>query len=157
FIAGLNDSKKLTAKQREQLEEEIKEKAIAWSVQVVSPVYIDRYNILQATFQAMRQAIEKLDMKPEHVLVDGVSIPNIDLPQTSIVKGDSKCASIAAASVLAKVARDRLMEEYDTLYPEYGFKQHKGYPTADHLDAIARYGPCPIHRKTFRGVKEYIR
>lgn len=153
-ILYLNDSKKLSPKRRQELFEEIKEKAIAWNVGLASPERIDEINILQATYEAMAAAIQGLKVTPQVLLNDAVTIPGIDLPQVSIVKGDAKSVSIAAASILAKVTRDRMMEEYDSLYPEYGFGKHKGYGTAAHIQAIKEYGPCPIHRLTF--IKKFI-
>ncbi len=153
-ILYLNDSKKLSPKRRQELFEEIKEKAIAWNVGLVSPERIDEINILQATYEAMAAVIRGLKITPQVLLNDAVTIPGIDLPQVSIVKGDAKSVSIAAASILAKVTRDRMMEEYDSLYPEYGFGKHKGYGTAAHIQAIKEYGPCPIHRLTF--IKKFI-
>lgn len=153
-ILYLNDSKKLSPKRRQELFEEIKEKAIAWNVGLASPERIDEINILQATYEAMAAAIRGLKVTPQVLLNDAVTIPGIDLPQVSIVKGDAKSVSIAAASILAKVTRDRMMEEYDSLYPEYGFGKHKGYGTAAHIQAIKEYGPCPIHRLTF--IKKFI-
>ena len=148
-ILRLNDSKKLSPKVRDELFDEIKEKAIAWNVAVVSPVRIDEINILQATYGAMREAIAGLSTVPGVLLNDAVSIPGISIRQVPIIKGDAKSLSIAAASILAKVTRDRMMEEYGRVYPEYGFEKHKGYGTAAHMDAIRRLGPCPIHRRTF--------
>ena len=148
-ILRLNDSKKLSPKVRDELFDEIKEKAIAWNVAVVSPARIDEINILQATYEAMREAIDGLSTAPGVLLNDAVSIPGISIRQVPIIKGDAKSLSIAAASILAKVTRDRMMEEYGRVYPEYGFEKHKGYGTAAHMDAIRRLGPCPIHRRTF--------
>ncbi len=148
-ILFLNDSKKLSEKRREALFEEIKEKAAAWSVGVVGPDVIDEINILQATYQAMRQAISGLSIKPDLLLNDAVTIPEVEIGQIPIVKGDAKSVSIAAASIMAKVTRDRMMAEYDTLFPQYGFAKHKGYGTAAHIAAIREYGPCPIHRRSF--------
>ncbi len=148
-ILYLNDSKKLSEKKRELLYEEIKEKAVSWGVGVVGPGRIDEINILQATYEAMREAVTQLNPSPEILLNDAVTIPGIDLMQIPIVKGDAKSVSIAAASIMAKVTRDRMMAEYDALYPEYGFARHKGYGTAVHIQAIKEHGPCPIHRSTF--------
>lgn len=153
-ILYLNDSKKLSEKRREELFIEIKEKAIAWGVGLVSPERIDEINILQATYEAMRLAVGQLNPQPEVLLNDAVTIPGIDLPQTSIIKGDAKSVSIAAASILAKVTRDHMMAEYDAIYPEYGFAKHKGYGTAAHIEAIRRLGPCAIHRRSF--IKNFI-
>ena len=153
-ILYLNDSKKLSPRRRQELFEEIKEKAIAWNVGLASPERIDEINILQATYEAMAAAVRGLKAEPQVLLNDAVTIPGIAIPQVSIVKGDAKSVSIAAASILAKVTRDRMMEEYDILYPEYGFGKHKGYGTAAHIQAIKEYGPCPIHRLTF--IKKFI-
>lgn len=148
-ILYLNDSKKLSESRREELFLEIKEKAIAWSVGIVGPERIDEINILQATYEAMRQAIAKLDPAPQVLLNDAVMIPQITIPQVPIIKGDAKSVSIAAASILAKVTRDHMMEEYDKEYPEYGFAKHKGYGTPAHIAALKEFGPTPIHRRTF--------
>lgn len=148
-ILFLNDSKKLSEKQREALYLEIQEKACAYGVGVVGADRIDEINILQATYEAMRQAIGKLGVEPEVLLNDAVTIPGIAHFQIPIVKGDSKSVSIAAASVMAKVTRDHMMEEYDKIFPEYGFAKHKGYGTAAHIKALKEHGPCPIHRRSF--------
>ncbi len=148
-ILYLNDSKKLSESRREELFLEIKEKAIAWSVGIVGPERIDEINILQATYEAMRQTIAKLDPAPQVLLNDAVTIPQITIPQVPIIKGDAKSVSIAAASILAKVTRDHMMEEYDKEYPEYGFAKHKGYGTPAHIAALKEFGPTPIHRRTF--------
>lgn len=153
-ILYLNDSKKLTEKRREELFLEIQEKAISWSVGMASPERIDEINILQATYEAMRQAITGLRVVPEILLNDAVTIPEVTIRQLSIIKGDAKSVSIAAASVLAKVTRDHMMVEYDKLYPEYGFAKHKGYGTAAHIAALKEFGPTPIHRKTF--IKNFV-
>ena len=148
-IFYLNDSKKLSEKKRDLLFDEIKEKAVAYGIGIVSPQVIDEINILQATYEAMRQAISQLNVIPEILLNDAVTIPGVDIMQVPIVKGDAKSVSIAAASILAKVTRDRMMMEYDQIYPDYGFAKHKGYGTAAHIAALKEYGPCPIHRRTF--------
>lgn len=150
-ILYLNDSKKLSEKRREELFLEIKEKAVSWATGVVSPEEIDEINILQATYKAMRQAFEKLSPVPRVLLNDAVTIPGISpsLIQVPIIKGDAKSASIAAASIVAKVTRDHMMSEYDKLYPQYGFAGHKGYGTAAHIAAIREHGPCSIHRRSF--------
>lgn len=153
-ILYLNDSKKLSQKRREELFEEIKDKAVAWSVGITNAGEIDRINILQATYEAMRKAIAGLSVRPDLLLNDAVIIPDIDIEQVKIIKGDAKSVSIAAASIMAKVTRDHLMEEYDALYPEYGFGKHKGYGTAAHMAAIEEHGLCPIHRRTF--LKKYL-
>ena len=150
-ILYLNDSKKLTEKRREELFDEIKEKAVCWGVGIVSPARIDEINILQATYEAMRDAVSQLDPAPNLLLNDAVTIPQVNIPQVPIIKGDAKSLSIAAASVLAKVTRDRLMKEYDKVMPEYGFSSHKGYGSAAHIEALKKYGPSPIHRKSFIG------
>lgn len=148
-ILYINDSKRLTPKRRDELFEEIRKDALAWHVALIGPERIDEINILQATYEAMREAIAALRPEPHAIVADAVTIPGVEIPQIGIVKGDAKCASIAAASILAKVTRDRLMEEYDARYPEYGFASHKGYGTKAHIDALREYGPCPIHRRTF--------
>lgn len=149
-ILWLNDSKKLSEKRREELFQEIQEKAVTFGVGVVSPAVIDEINILKATYEAMRQAVSALSSEPDILLNDAVIIPGIDeKKQVKIIKGDAKSVSIAAASILAKVTRDRMMGEYDKLYPEYGFAQHKGYGTKAHMDAIREFGVCPIHRRSF--------
>ena len=153
-ILYLNDSKKLSEKKREELYGEIMEKAIAVGVGIVDNETIDRVNILQATYMAMRQAIAALNPKPDFILADAVTIPEIAIPQKGIIKGDAKSASIAAGSIIAKVTRDRMMYEYDRLYPEYGFASHKGYGTAAHIAAIKKYGPLSVHRRTF--IHSYI-
>lgn len=153
-ILWLNDSKKLSAKKREELYDVIMEEAIAVGVGYASPARIDEINILQATYEAMREAIQKLSVKPQILLNDAVTIPQIEIPQVPIIKGDAKSVSIAAASIIAKVTRDRLMEEYDKLMPEYGFSSHKGYGSKSHIEAIQKYGPTPIHRTTF--IKNFV-
>ncbi|WP_333652978.1 ribonuclease HII [Lacrimispora sp.] len=145
----LNDSKKLTEKRREALFDEIQEKAIAFSIGMVGADTIDEINILQATYEAMRRAIKGLNTVPQVLLNDAVTIPEVTIPQVPIIKGDAKSVSIAAASVLAKVTRDRMMQEYDKLFPEYGFAKNKGYGTAVHIAALKEIGPCPIHRRSF--------
>ena len=148
-ILYLNDSKKLSASRREALYDEIMEKAVAVGVGMASPARIDEINILQATYEAMREAISKLEPAPDILLNDAVTIPQVPIKQIAIIKGDAKSLSIAAASVMAKVSRDRLMVQYAEMYPEYGFEGHKGYGSAAHIEAIKKYGPCPIHRLTF--------
>ena len=148
-ILYINDSKKLSETKREEVYKEIDKYAVAYGVGIVSPERIDEINILQATYEAMRTAIHKLSVTPDILLNDAVTIPMVDIKQVPIIKGDAKSQSIAAASIVAKVTRDHLMEEYDKLYPEYGFAKHKGYGTAAHIKAIKEYGPCPIHRRTF--------
>ncbi len=149
-IEGLNDSKKLTEKRREALYDIIIEKAVAYGIAVATEQEIDEINILQATFLAMRRAVEQLSVKPEIALVDGNREPDFgDLPVRTIVKGDSKSANIAAASILAKVTRDRFMVEIDAEYSQYGFAVHKGYGTQKHYAALREHGACPIHRRSF--------
>lgn len=148
-ILHLNDSKKLSEKRREELFAVIKEKALAWSVGMASPARIDEINILQATYEAMREAVNGLGIKPDVLLNDAVIIPGLSIRQVPIIKGDAKSLSIAAASILAKVTRDHMMAEYDGMYPGYGFARHKGYGTAAHIKAIKELGPCPIHRRSF--------
>ncbi|MCI9559652.1 ribonuclease HII [Clostridiaceae bacterium] len=148
-ILYLNDSKKLSEKRRGELFLEIQKKAVAWSVGVMEPQDIDRMNILQATYEAMRRAIAGLETEPDLLLNDAVTIPGLQVLQVNIIKGDAKSVSIAAASIVAKVTRDHLMKEYDSKYPEYGFAKHKGYGTGEHIAALLKHGPCPIHRKTF--------
>lgn len=149
-IEGLDDSKKLTEKKRERLYDIIKETAVAYSVAYGTLEEIETVNILEATYLAMNRAIEGLNVKPDFALIDGNRIPRgIKIPCETIVKGDSKSMSVAAASVLAKVTRDRLMLEYDKKYPEYNFKKHKGYGTKEHTELIKQYGPCEIHRLSF--------
>lgn len=148
-IDGINDSKKLSEKKREALYDIITEKAIAYSVFMVGADVIDEINILQATFLAMRTAVENLDVKPDIVLVDGNGKPGLDVEERTVVKGDAKSISIAAASILAKVTRDRYMLEVDKKYPEYQFARHKGYGTKLHYEKIAENGICPEHRRTF--------
>ena len=151
FLMYLDDSKKVTEKRREVLYDQIKETAVSFGIGMASPELIDEINILQATYEAMRKAIAALDPVPAVLLNDAVTIPAIAVPQVPIIKGDSKSVSIAAASILAKVTRDRMMKELDAVYPEYGFAKHKGYGTAEHIAAIKKYGPCAIHRRSFIG------
>lgn len=148
-ILYLNDSKKLSAKKREELYEVIQKEAVSIGVGMASPARIDEINILQATYEAMRQAVSKLSVCPQLLLNDAVTIPQIELPQVPIIKGDAKSASIAAASIVAKVTRDRLMVEYDKAMPGYGFASNKGYGSSEHIEALKKYGPSPIHRASF--------
>lgn len=145
----LNDSKKLSEKKREELYAEIMEAAVAVGIGYNTPARIDEINILQATYEAMREAVSHLSVKPDLLLNDAVTIPKITVKQVPIIKGDAKSISIAAASIVAKVTRDRLMVKYDEIYPEYGFASNKGYGSSMHIDAIKKYGPTPIHRKSF--------
>ena len=153
-ILYINDSKKLTAKKREELYEVIMEKAVAVGTGMVSPQRIDEINILQATYEAMRQAIQNLSVTPDILLNDAVTIPEVSIRQVPIIKGDAKSISIGAASIIAKVTRDRLMEEYDAILPGYGFASNKGYGSAAHIAAIQENGPTPIHRMTF--IKNFV-
>ena len=150
-ILYINDSKKLSASKREELYDVIMEKAVAVGIGMVGPERIDEINILQATYEAMRQAISKLDPQPDLLLNDAVNIPGVTIKQVPIIKGDAKSISIGAASIVAKVTRDRMMEEYDHIFPEYGFASNKGYGSAEHIAAIRKYGPTPIHRRSFIG------
>lgn len=153
-ILYINDSKKLSPQKREQLYDEIMEKAVAAGIGMVSPKRIDEINILQATYEAMREAIKQLRVVPDILLNDAVTIPEVSIPQVPIIKGDAKSMSIGAASIIAKVTRDRLMTEYDRLMPEYGFADNKGYGSAAHIEALKKYGPSPIHRKSF--IKNFV-
>lgn len=148
-ILYINDSKKLSAKKREELYEVIMEKAVCAKTAVVSSKVIDKINILQATYEAMRQAIANLSIKPELLLNDAVMIPGVDIKQVPIIKGDAKSISIGAASIMAKVYRDHMMEEYDKVFPGYDFASNKGYGSKEHIEALHRLGPCPIHRCSF--------
>lgn len=148
-ILYINDSKQLSAAKREELYDIIRKKAIAVKTAYSSPEVIDDINILQATYRAMREAINELDVKPDILLNDAVNIPEVNIKQVPIIKGDAKSISIAAASIIAKVERDRLMAMYDELYPEYGFVKNKGYGSKEHIEALRKYGPCPIHRRSF--------
>jgi ribonuclease HII len=156
-IKGLADSKKLSARRREALFDEIRAKALCCSVAQASVEEIDELNILQATLLAMRRAVMGLRLPPKLVLVDGNRLPVLDIRAEAIVKGDDKVPAISAASILAKVTRDRWCLEYHQQFPQYGFDQHKGYGTADHLAALRLHGPCPQHRRTFRPVTDLLR
>ena len=150
MIEGVNDSKKVSEKKREKLFELIKEEAISYGIGIIWQEEIDEINILEATKKALTKSLEEMEIKPEIILVDALTkINTLGIPYRSVVKGDAKIYSIAAASILAKVTRDRIMREMDELYPQYGFAAHKGYGTAKHMEAIREYGLCPIHRKTF--------
>lgn len=152
-LDGIKDSKKLSERQRELAETRIRVEAVAIGLGIVEPETIDRINILQATRQAMREAFLALAPPPDCVLIDGLPVPNFPCPhQRAIIGGDGVCASIAAASIVAKVARDRMMHAYHAVYPEYGFDGHKGYGSAKHLEALQTHGPCPIHRRSFAPV-----
>ncbi len=153
-ILYINDSKKLSEKKREELYDIIMEKAVAVGIGYASHIRIDEINILQATYEAMREAISKLSVKPDILLNDAVTIPGVDIKQVPIIKGDAKSISIGAASIIAKVTRDRLMVEYDSKYPGYGFASNKGYGSAAHIAAIKEIGPCDIHRRSF--IKNFV-
>ncbi len=148
-ILYINDSKKLSEKKREELYDIIMKQAVAVGIGCSTPERIDEINILQATYEAMREAISKLEPEPDLLLNDAVTIPQVKIRQVPIIKGDAKSISIGAASIVAKVTRDRLMVQYDEIYPEYGFASHKGYGAQAHVDALRKYGPCPIHRRSF--------
>jgi len=152
-IEGLNDSKKLSEKKRNALFDEIQEKALSWAIARASVAEIDELNILQASLLAMKRAVEALDIQPEHVLVDGNKIPKWSYQAEAVVKGDGRVACIGAASILAKVTRDREMADFDAVYPGYGFAGHKGYPTKVHMEAVERLGVCPIHRRSYGPIK----
>ena len=154
LIPGLNDSKKLTEEKREALYDIIMEQAVAVGIGMASPQRIDEINILQATYEAMREAISKLFVQPDLLLNDAVTIPQVSIQQVPIIKGDAKSISIGAASIVAKVTRDRMMEEYDKILPEYGFASNKGYGSAEHIAALKKYGPSPIHRASF--IKNFV-
>lgn len=156
-VSGLRDSKKLTTRRREQLFDEILHKAKAAAVARASVEEIDRINILQASLLAMHRAVDALDILPPFVFVDGNRCPNWPYSSRAVVKGDSLVPAIAAASILAKVTRDREMLELDTVYPGYGFAQHKGYPTSVHLDALRKLGPCPVHRRSYAPVADVLK
>jgi ribonuclease HII len=155
-IPGVDDSKKLTAARRDALYDRIMAEALAVGVGVSDSQTVDRINILQATLRAMETAVRELSTAPDYLLIDGITKTSLHIPQKTVKQGDGRSLSIAAASIIAKVTRDRMMAEYDRQYPGYGFAGHKGYGSAAHLAAIARLGPCPIHRLTFRGVREHI-
>lgn len=156
-LALVNDSKVLSAKKREHLFGLIRQKAAAVEIGVADNLIIDKINILQASFLAMRQAVRRINIKPDYVLLDGrFRIPKLELPQRAIVKGDAKVWTIAAASIIAKVSRDWLMQEIDKQYPDYGFAKHKGYGTKQHLGSLRTHGPCPLHRCSFSPLKEMI-
>ena len=155
MIEGVNDSKKVSEKKREKLYDIILEEAISYSVAIIGQDVIDKINILNATKQGVTKVVEELDVKPDLILVDALThIDTKGIPYDSIIKGDAKCYNIAAASIIAKVTRDRIMRQWDEIYPQYGFINHKGYGTAKHIQALKEYGPCPIHRKSF--IKNFI-
>lgn len=155
-LPGVNDSKLLSEKRRLQMVPEIKRRALAWSIVMISPRRIDQENILKATKEAMRTAVSELDPRPDFLLVDAVNIPDLDIKQYSIIKGDSLSISIACASIIAKVERDGIMQTYDSIYPGYGFARHKGYATREHILALQGLGPTPIHRGSFEPVKTML-
>ncbi len=155
-LPGVDDSKVLSEKKRQILDGEIKKNATAWGIGIVSPAFIDRENILNATREAMRRAIKELSPGPDFLLIDAVKIPDIEINQLPIIKGDALSISIACASIIAKVARDEIMKNYDDSYPGYGFARHKGYATREHLLAVKEYGPCPIHRESFEPIKSML-
>ena len=155
IIEGVNDSKKVSEKKREKLYEEITSSAIAWGVGIIDQTEIDNINILNATKKGLTQSLKELEVKPDLILVDALTkIDTLGIPYRSIIKGDAKSYSIAAASIIAKVTRDRIMRQWDELYPMYGFEKHKGYGTKMHIEAIKEYGICPLHRRSF--VKKFI-
>lgn len=150
MIEGVNDSKKISEKKRELLYDKIIDEAISYSVAIIDQNTIDEINILQATKKGVTDVVKGLDIRPDLIIIDALTHIDTDgVPYESIIKGDAKCYSIGAASIIAKVTRDRIMREWDTVYPQYGFAQHKGYGTAKHIAALKEYGPCPLHRKTF--------
>ena len=156
-LSGLNDSKQLTAGQRDEFFQALTtDPRVRFGIGIVDAGWIDRINILQATHRAMAEALRRLPVQPDHVLVDGLPVKSLVIAQTALVKGDARSFSIAAASVIAKVTRDRLMLELHAQYPVYGFDQHKGYPTPEHLAALRAHGPCPFHRRTFGPVRERL-
>lgn len=156
FLAGVNDSKQLSPKKRRRLAAEIKQESVAWAVAMLSSTYIDRHNILNATREAMRMAIQHLRPRPDFLLIDAVHISDINIRQQSIIKGDCLSISIACASIIAKVERDKFMEACDLLYPGYGLAKHKGYGTREHKLAIQKLGPSPIHRESFEPLKSML-
>jgi ribonuclease HII len=155
-IEGLNDSKKLSEKKRQQLAIEIKRKALSWSIARADIAEIDTINILQASLLAMKRAVENLEIQPDHVQIDGNRCPEMDYSMEAIIKGDGLIPAISAASIIAKVARDEEMCDWDKVYPEYGFAAHKGYPTKQHREALLKYGVTPIHRRSFAPVKKLL-
>ena len=154
-VLGVNDSKKLSEKRREELYDVILGEAVDWSIGMLDPEVIDRINILEATKEAMAEAVAGLRKRPDHVLIDALTLPSLEIPQTGVVKGDANCLCIAAASIVAKVTRDRMMAEYHKMYPAYGFDRNKGYGTKAHYEGIEKEGICPIHRRTF--LKKYCK
>ena len=155
-IGGLRDSKKLSAKRREELAEEIKYKALSWSINIASLAEVETLNVLNATLLGMKRAVEGLHIRPSKVFVDGNRLPNLDIPAEAIVKGDDLIPAISAASIIAKVERDKVIKELHQMYPQYGFDKHKGYLTKAHMAALKEHGPCPIHRKTYGPIRELL-
>jgi len=156
-IVGLNDSKKLSEKRREEIFEKIIDLELVCAIGIIDNEDIDKMNILKASLMAMRKAITDLKQSPDFVLVDGdYPVPNIIQPQMAVIKGDQRCKAIAAASIIAKVTRDKIMDRYEALYPSFSFSKHKGYPTPDHISQLKEYGPCDIHRKSFKPVAELM-
>jgi ribonuclease HII len=156
YLAGIDDSKKLNARTRLELAVHIKEKALTWAVCFISPAYLDRVNIYNAAREAMQTAVLHLAVKPDLLLVDAMKLPGLSIDYQSIIKGDSLSISIACASILAKVERDQCMENFDSIYPHYGFARHKGYATREHLEKISCHGACPIHRTSFEPIKTMV-
>lgn len=154
-IEGINDSKQLTSKKRQELYKRIMKEALDYNIVFISVEEVDELNIYQATKKGMLEAIRGLKLSPDHVLIDAMPLNELEISHESIIHGDARCASVAAASILAKVTRDNYMEKMDIKYPNYGFKKHKGYGTKLHFEALEKYGPCPIHRKTFFPVSKY--
>jgi len=150
----LADSKSLSERRRKELYLLIKDRALSWNISFISSKEIDRKNILQATLLAMKKAVEGLEIKPDKIVIDGISRPNLDIPSTTIIKGDTKHKSIMAASIIAKVTRDEFMKKLDKKFPQYGFLKHKGYPTKFHFNALELYGPCEQHRASFKPLKD---
>ena len=155
-IPGVDDSKKLSESRRESLYEEILQKSAGYGIGIVSREIIDQINILQASLEAMKQAVLKLPIEPDFLLIDGPYLPDVDLPMKALPHGDSLSLSVAAASIIAKVTRDRIMRKLDRMYPQYGFLRNKGYPTPEHLAALDKFGPCEIHRRSFAPVIEKL-
>ncbi len=157
IINGIDDSKKLSASRREDVFDQIVASSAIYAIGIVDHQVIDRINILRASLRAMGEAVIKMDCQPEIILVDGrETIPSLNIPQMAVIGGDAKCRSIAAASIMAKVTRDRIMERYDNLYPGFSFARHKGYPTSDHMKELSGNGPTPIHRRSFRPVQQIV-
>lgn len=156
MIEGVDDSKKLTKTMRDRLDAEIKKQALNWSIGIIFPPLLDDINIYQATKLAMSSAIAGLTLRPDHLIIDAVKLPEVRIPQTPLIKGDSLSISVASASILAKVERDRIMDGLEELYPGYGFAKHKGYATREHIKALMELGPCPVHRCSFEPVKSLI-